>query len=521
MSQSPARIARSSIGTTEAPPKENLSPTFPILAIGFTFGLLLILYYAIHTPTYTIDSYFYLSKAYQLATGGGLHTSWNSGVDLKYFPGYSLILALSFLLGGSFVPVQILAYVVSAGVLLKIARELGLKPTEQSLSVSAFIANPAIIKWYSLPMAEGVAVTIALAAVLALLHFVKTRNSWFFILACAMGGFAVVVRAECLFLLFVFLLLLPRRHAVSLRLSFAGAGLFLLPLFIYGIYLRFSMGGNPAYISEFGYTLAHFSILKNLLYNLWAPFGLMHWPKPADAHQLFPFVVSAAAIWLLIGGMVFWGGAIAALSGRLASPARASAVLFLLYAAMHSLWYYRYERFLLLALPATAIVWAISLNGALNLFGKNRGRLLLFAQALFIASGLTLGAYYSSAHARLLQQDTSWLNFREIAGTINILNEDSGKAVLTDLGPQLAYYIREHSYLDDSHGNYWRRAFPPERTMDGLDRLGIGLVVTRRNLEQWSEQHFIPADRKVDFIEISGIAPGVYVLRYQPTLSDS
>jgi hypothetical protein len=202
---------------------------------------------------------------------------------------------------------------------------------------------------------------------------------------------------------------------------------------------------------------------------------------------------------------------------RLGPAARAAVILFLGYAALHAFWHYRYERFILLILPVAALIWARFLSFLNDRIHQRTGRqLLLSVQALLALSGLALGHVFASAHAGLLQREAHNLNFAVVAQRINALNKNQ-EPVLTDLGPHLAYYLEAHSYMDDDHGNYWRRAFPPEETAERLDRLGIGLIVTRREFPQWIAEHAIPPGQISDFEVVSGVNEELTVIRRNPS----
>ncbi|RJP24669.1 MAG: hypothetical protein C4520_03715 [Candidatus Abyssobacteria bacterium SURF_5] len=488
-----------------------------LIIIGLVAACLLILYHSLHTPTYTIDSYFYLSKAKQFAAGEGLRTSWNDGIDPKYFPGYSLALALSFSLGGGHVPVQLLVYVLSVILFIAICKEIGMDTIEQALSSTAFLANPIVIKWHSLPMAEGTALAFSLAAVLAMLRSLKTRNYVFYFSAWILAGFALITRAEAAFLLVVFcMLLFRRRHEIPSSAAMGGGLLFFLPLILYWAKFNFMMGSAPAYVNEFRYTLAGANIVKNFVYNIYAPFGLMHKFSLGEVNTvLAPAVATAGVIWLLVGGILFLGGLVAAVAGRTGSVARASAILFLLFAAIHSLWYYRYERFMMLALPFAALVWASSVTVYARRWKQDRW-LPLAAQTLMLSTGLVLAHHFSSVHSISLQKDAARLNFVEIAQAVGALNKPEEKPVLTDLGPHLAYYLDAQTYLDDDHGNYWQRAFAPERTIESLKKLGIKLIVTRLDFDRWTAEHHVPPEMKLHFQEIRGEVEGATIIRYLP-----
>jgi hypothetical protein len=488
-----------------------------LLISGIAAGSILIIYLSTHTPTYPIDSYFYLSKAQQFVAGKGLTISWNDGVDPKYFPGYSLVVAISLALGGSFVPVQLFAYLLSAALLVLGLKELRRSSIEQALAASAFSVNPIVIKWYSLPMAEGCALALSLAAVFFFLRFIRTKSYRLLFPACVLGGFAVVTRMEAIFLLFIFVPMLYReRRTLKIGSIAAGAALFFLPLVVYFGGVRNSAGEGQAYVSEFGYTLAKFNLLKNFLYNIWIPFGLMQrWPLRHSAIGLAAAGIHAAGfVWVVIGEMVFLAGVLYALTGRPGPTVRAAALLFLLYAGLHALWYYRYERFMLLALPLAAFIWAGSIHFFIGRIHAKKGeQVLLPAQAMLVVAGLALAYVFGSTHAELLQRDTFRLPFREVAKAVNEVNE-SGRPILTDLGPHLAYYLNAHSYMDDDHGNYWQRAFPPERTVEELNKLGIRLIVTRWNFSQWMAEHRIPPEKTPNFEEVPSAAKDVTIIKY-------
>jgi hypothetical protein len=141
---------------------------------------------------------------------------------------------------------------------------------------------------------------------------------------------------------------------------------------------------------------------------------------------------------------------------------------------------------------------------------------MLLAQALLAAGGLYFGNLYSARHAQALRQDTAWLSFKDIAQSVNALNSASRAPALTDLGPHLAYYVDAHTYLDTEHGNYWHRAFPPERAIEEMNRLGIRFVVTRKRLDKWLDEHHIPPEARQRFEVVKSAAHDVSIIKYSP-----
>jgi hypothetical protein len=490
-----------------------------VLALALIAGTGLITYHATGTPTHTIDSYFYLSKAKQLAAGEGLTTTWNNGIDAKYFPGYSVILAPSFLFVDSYVPVQVLCYLLCAALLYLVAREMEFPLAERMLAVIAFAVNPIVIKWLSVPMAEGAATALCLLSACLFLRAARQGSLGAMYLACLVGGGAVLVRAESLFLLAVFgLVVLADKKSFTWRGGGAAplvAGLALLaaPLAAYMIQLRVRAGEASAYIGEFEDTFLHFDIITNIAYNVWVPFGLMHKaifsPDLAGSPGFGGAALTtglAGAAWLLLGGLVFAAGLALSVTGRLGGGSRAAGLLFIAYAVVHALWYYRYERFMLMAVPLAALVWAGAARRILGRIGSGTGsggaglrRISALMLLLFAAAGLFLGHRFSVHHRVELQKDTAWLEFQDIANVVNTLNEGSRSAILTDLGPHLAYYIDAHTYLDSGHGNYWQRAFAPDRTLEEIKASGIGLIVTTSTFDEWIDEHKIPVDAKKVF----------------------
>lgn len=496
---------------------------YAILVVASLLGSCVILYHSTHTPTYTIDSYFYLSKAKQLADGHGLRTTWNDGVDAKYFPGYSVFLALPFLIGASYVPLQIISYLLCVIVLFAITRELELESAEQTLATTAFVANPIVIKWFALPMAEGVALALSLLSVLLFLRFARTKASAFLVAACAVGGVAVITRLEALFLLGVFAaIILPKRNEVSRLSLFAGIALFLLPLAVYWVRIRFLGLAAPAYLGEFRHTFLRFPFAKNLAYNLWVPFGFMHSPAELLGRNGARSVAAlAGAIWIVLGEFVFIAGLLYSLFGRLGRKVKAISLLFLAYAILHAFWYYRYERFMLFAIPLAAVVWAISLRAIFAfLLGKEgHRRIPMAAQILIAATGVYFGNHYSSLHSMELQQDTSGLQFQHIAEAVNALDGDSRSPVLTDLGPHLAYYLDAHTYMDSGHGNYWQRAFPLGNTLEEIEKRGIRFIVTNEDLASWLKKHKIPSEESQRFkcMDYIDDRAKVVIIKYSPS----
>lgn len=491
-----------------------------VLALSLVLGAFLVYHHAASTPTYTIDSYFYLSKAKQLASGHGLRTTWNDGVDAKYFPGYSIFLAMPFLIGGSYVTLQMAAYILCVLFVFCIAKELEFDPVERALAATAFAANPIVIKWLSLPMAEGVALALSLLSVILFLRFVRTQTYPLLFAACMVGGIATVTRIEALFLLPVFGTLAFRdRKTLPWLPLLAAAVIFVLPLLVYWVKLRTTAHQGPAYLEEFRHTFLRFDLVKNFLYNVWVPFGFMHRPWGSfGVAMLVPVAMVAGAVWIALGELVFIGGLVYSIPGRLGSRVRAAALLFLAYALLHSLWYYRYERFMLMSLPLAALVWAAATRAAFSSLDakKTTSWLLILAQVAIAASGMYWGNQYSVRHKVALQQDTSRLQFHKIADAVNMLNSELRSAVLTDLGPHLAYYLDAHTYLDTDHGNYWRRAFPPESTLEEMSNLGIGFVVTQESFEEWLEEHKIPLEAQHRFKQIENRIDGASIINYSP-----
>jgi len=367
---------------------------------------------------------------------------------------------------------------------------------------------------------------MSLAALSFFLRFMRTRQHVLLIVACLLGGFAVVTRMEAAFLFFLFILLMyPERHSVTPVAAVTGAALFFLPLCIYWVTVRNVTGGEPAYFGEFTSSVGVGGFVKNTVYNIWAPFGLMQVEPftglgttlPQKAVRCF-----AGLTWLLTGGLIFLAGLLLGIGKRLGPRVRTAAFLFLGYALIHALWYYRYERFMLLVLPIAAFIWASCVFQLANVLqGKTGRRVVFIIQSVLVLSGLMLGYIFSSFHAGLLRKEADDLHFSEIARTLNEMNGETKQAFLTDLGPHLAYYLDAHSFMDDHHGNYWQRAFPLDDTMDSLERLGIGFIVTRQDMSQWMAQHKIPAEKSEHFEEATPAAKGVHVITYRSSLSGS
>jgi hypothetical protein len=355
-------------------------------------------------------------------------------------------------------------------------------------------------------MAEGVGLVLCLLSFILFLRYMRSRHVAFLFAASVVGGIATITRVESLFLILVFAVLaFPERKLLPRGMMIAGAIVFVLPLAAYWSYLRGTAGQSFAYVAEFRHMFLRFDLLKNFAYNVWVAFGFMYWPeRPSGFISGMP-VLLGGIIWLLLGELVFLGGLLFALAGRLGSKAHAAGCLFLAYALAHSLWYYRYERFMLLALPLAVIVWAVGARAAVLLPERHRVTrtcVIALLQLLIAGAGLYWGNYYSVEHSAALQQDTHGVRFQEIAERVNELNSRSHSAVLTDLGPHLAYYVASHTYLDTNYRNYWRKAFPPEHTLEEMQKLGIEFVVTTKGLDEWLEMHMIPVGARARFKRI-------------------
>lgn len=367
------------------------------------------------------DAYYYMGTARSLASAAGYF--WRGNPHTRFYPGYPAATSLL----AKFLEVDVAATLVAAGAWAGTAvtcyflasRLLG--RAAGAAAALALLYHPVGIEWTSVPMSEGLFAffgTLALgAAVESSRATSRAKRSGILALGWASAGLAAVTRFEGLLLVPALTIASwscyrsargnsPSSRPPALRqrtLADIGAGVaaFAAPVASWALWRATHSGSQVSYLAELrqGVEFDLSFYLSRFWYYAW----------PAHRHA----VLTVAAY---LGLVVLWR------RSRAAAAILVSWPLFL--GAFHSLWYYRYHRFVVPALPVMAIGVGAAVDAILEFGGKISGSAqtssaltrqlvpprfyvalgtaLMFAATL--VSGWEQGSRTAAIHAGLLQR---------------------------------------------------------------------------------------------------------------------
>lgn len=340
--------------------------SLPVVVVLAALSVVLRVRLWMQAVVYPYDAYYYMGTAQSLAAGSGY--AWRGTPHTRFLPGFPLAVApfvKSFGPEAAAVAVSAVAWAILGVVCYLTARRLGgwLAGTAAAVWV---LFHPVAVEWTSLPMAEGVFALAAYASISLMIKALVDEDPSMLIAAGAAGGYAAITRNEgvALFPIYigcaVWLLRTrcstdkPGHRETSIAKIAAGLVLLTVP---YLLWLLWSSGKPSQQVSYAAELAANIrpgigSLLSALFYYSWSAF-----------RQPFVTVVGYIGIaWLLLKSpraAVVLGSWVAAMTG------------------IHSLWYFRYDRFALASVPALAIAGGAAV-GAVGSLGagetRRRGR---------------------------------------------------------------------------------------------------------------------------------------------------
>lgn len=473
----PAPVAPAPPADAPAPAKPAVDPAVARSASRWAiaegalvvFGVLLVAWLGLKTEVYTIDSYYYLSKARSLAQGEWLTIPWGDGIDRKFFWGYSLLLAMPVKLFGesAFWLVSAALYGWTGLVLSRIFRMLPLEPHTRFGAMALAVLNPVALWWSSVPMSEGLLVALASTSAFFALRYRQGAARREALWAALFGGLSFLTRVEGAFVALVLVAMCGPRLWRERRWA-----LFALCILVFGApeathvaYLRavaVESKGLIAYLDEARAHLKEFNFFDGMWRHLRAPFWMIFRfdTEPWLYARFFPQ-------WLtVLQGVVtvlYLGGVVAAVVQGIFPKRSYSfpvALGLLAFALLHSVWYYAYERYDYLTYPAAALVFAAGVDSAAR--WARRKVYLGLVLAVTLGCALVSGAYgvqVSRMHAERLKLHQGNRDFRAIAKVVNDANPDR-RPVITDLGPWLAFYLSGRSYFNRYEQDFYDDAVP-------------------------------------------------------------
>jgi hypothetical protein len=329
------------------------------------------------------------------------------------------------------------------------------------------VLNPVAIWWSSVPMSEGLLVALAATATFFGMRFRVGAAGREALWAALFGGLSFLTRVEGVFVaLILAALCLPRivreRRLMIFALSLV---IFLAPELVHIAYLRafaVESRGLIAYVDEAKAHFKEFNFFDGVWRHLRAPYWMIFrfdtetwlyerffagWVTVLQGIVTVTYVVTVALS--LVSGLFPKRGF-----------AFATGLGLLVFALLHSIWYYAYERYDYLTYPAAALVFAWGID-ALVRWAKPRVRT---AVVLVVTLGCaTISGYYGTRvaqmHAERLKMHQGNRDFRGIARIVNEANP-AGRPVITDLGPHLAFYLKGRIYFNRIEPDFYDDAVP-------------------------------------------------------------
>jgi hypothetical protein len=477
---------------------------------------LLVAWLGSRASVFTIDSYYYLSKAKGLVDGGFLTVPWNDGIDRKFFWGYSLALALPLKLFGEagFYLLHAALYAWTGLTLATLFRMLQLSPATRVAGLALALFNPVALWWATVPMSEALLVALAVTSLYFALRWRRGAGQRELFWASLLAGLAFLTRVEGAFLALVLAALcLPRllreRRRKLLAISVL---LFLLPEVTHVVYLRIFAEQSKGLIAYLDEARGHFAEL-HFFDAIWRHLRAPYWTvfrfdtEPWLYARFFPgWLTTLQGLVLVIYIATLVGALLTGLFKR--GFAFACALGLVAFAILHSTWYYAYERYDYLIYPAAALVLAWGIDAAL-FWAKPRLRTGL---TLAISLGCAAiccgyGVQVSRMHAERLRIHQGGRDFRAIARAANAENP-KGRPFVTDLGPYVAFYLNGHSYFNRAERDFFDDVVPSgEQGRIFFARRQIAAVISSRPMRELvSEFALVPGE----FHQVS--APGATVL---------
>jgi hypothetical protein len=355
----------------ETAPHERTLPekiVFLIAAVAVVVATFMAARLALSARTGTVDSYYYFARTADLNDGAnlaGTRINWGpEGVDRKFFPGYpELQHSLTF--GSqperSWRSLSVFLVLVD-GVLLGFAfRRLGLSFFASCAAVAMFETHSIPLRWMTMPMAEGAALLYLCLSAIALparedRHPVAYVR---FLVACLLGGMAILCRAEASYISAALGLVGCARLVKRpgwLPVAAAGAVLGILPFAYWVTSLPPAAAGQSRlhYVNEFlqmfswrdtvGSEGAQGGVIDNFGRS-WLHVVRNFGRNPFDPHT--PEIAALLGLWVVI----YCGSVLFSAFGFGGKLAQRYAIVFIGFIVFRSFWYYPYDRFLITGLP--------------------------------------------------------------------------------------------------------------------------------------------------------------------------
>lgn len=413
--------------------------------------------YLRRTLVYPYDSYYYLGTARSLVEHGIY--SFRGFPHTRFLPLYPVLTALGATVLGVERAGRIIPPLAWGGVVV-LSYLLGRRLFSEWVGLTGailLVAQPIGVKWASVPMSEAVFTLTLLAAVLAAVVAAQDERPRLLALAGALGGVSMLARYEGVVVLPVVIALAWRHSRARWPLLVGLALLVGLPL-AWAARSALVHAPDQSYASELqANLLAHPSVVVE---------RLRYYARDAWLNQGFAWAAWAGLV--LAGLRRTWRVGAAVLGAWLG-----------FFVVGHVAWYYVYERFMVPALPAAALLagaLVVSVVEAVGLLLSREG--LRPGLALLLGVPLVMGAVahdvgtaraVTDSHILTLSDDWGGGVSREAAARLRD-EKGAGDALATDSGALVAYYADAPTYY---------LTFKEGQTVDRPDLTSSGLPLLR------------------------------------------
>ena len=427
--------------------------------------------------TIPIDSSYYVAKAISLGETGALRVPWGSGVDAKFLPGLSILLALPLRWLGlpwGWLLVEAASLVAAGGLTARLVVRLGGSSRAAYAAGVAFAVDPLVLQWGAVPYAELPALALTLAAVeLACLASEARRRVTLPCMAALCAGAAAATRVEAtLALPLLAWLAWTRRHRTADAMLVIVVAALPLGAHIGWLHAHGVGPGALAYVEEFRRHFRGQRVLENGLAMLR---HVAHATPPMSGLIGVEVVARCALIALGLLGLVT--------AARRARRLLLATAVLVVYPWVHALWHFVDGRFVLFVWPLGAALVGVGLDTALS-WTPAPARVAVVTAGLALATALlAVGERTAYAHGLAWERVTGGPADRLARGIDEAVGAKA-EGFYEIGGPMVAAFRRAPARFAYAVPDFFTADVAPRELPALLERGGC-FVLTALPLREW------------------------------------
>lgn len=430
--------------------------------------------------TFPIDGAYYVAKAISLGETGTLRVPWGNGIDAKFFPGLSVLLALPVRWLGlpwGWLVVEAASLVAAGALTAALAARLGACPRGACAAAIVFAVDPLVVKWGAVPYAELPALAFTLAGIeLAFRAREAGRRPPLELAAAGCVGAAVSMRLEAGLALPLIAALAWSRRPAGTGATAAAGGILIaaLPLGAHLVWLH-AHGVDPgslAYVQEFRRNFRIGRVVDSALSML---HELTHTTPPRSPFAAPEAIARSALVALGLLGLVA-----AAFRAR---ALLAAAALLVIYPWIHALWYFADGRFVLFVWPLGAALVGVGFDTLLRRAPAGARPALVITGLALAAVLLAAGERTAYAHGLAWERVTAGPADR-LARQIDATVGSGAEGYYEFGGPMVAVYRRARARFAYAVPDFFDPDVAPKELPALLEKNG-GFVLTALTLDEW------------------------------------